>query len=215
MPLGIDGDGIFYGKKRRTHIHYEEFPSLLLRHRKHCESTGNIEATGRSLYRSLVEGPSSDEQIERFVSDVCVWGGDDGTVLDQIAGGQSWEIVRSNFEQAAATLSMVSSIGNQDRRLQLLSKALHEVTATFGLGNSYGSKMLRMQRPDLCGVLDSRVRGQIDYVDSTDDFAGYSEQLVQVAQSLNQRAIVQPIIVIADWCAGDVDAVVYARLKDW
>jgi len=129
--------------------------------------------------------------------------------------GQEWSQVHEYFKDAARTLAEIRPGTKPARRELLLSQSLSAMKVTVGFSNSYGSKMLRMLRPDLCGVLDSRVRGRVEYEDRPEAFARYSDQLSQVAIAVAAEGIMQPFLNRSDWSVADVESVIYARLKGW
>ena len=101
-----------------------------------------------------------------------------------------------------------------DSPVPQIKNALKIMTKIKGLGISFGSKHLRMLRPDICPILDKRVREKFNY---QEDLTGYKLLYIDVshaAQALQMAKIYNPMKRSEGrWYAGDVDMAIFAFIK--
>jgi hypothetical protein len=188
----------------------------------------SLENFGDYLRRSLELRSSSVDEVLHFVKWVCAWGGDEYNIALTVASENAEEVILQRFETACSSMERLRTATDRELRDRALSDAIGEIISLHGLGISYGSKMLRMLRPDLCGVMDSTVESFVVYSPPVNgeladqrktrgqgNFAWYSRQCVTVAEKVGRAGIAHPEEG-RTWRASDVDAVVFTehRLTD-
>lgn len=217
LNLGI------WREKNSGFIRFDEFEMLICEFRVKNPSTGQLTSAGETLCRDLSTETASTAQAQDFLKQVCKWGGDENEIYEKVVEAPTGASLNLYFEKAVNKLRRVRL--EEKKFDNLLSEALLVLAGegegdkgVTGLGASYGSKVLRFLRPDVCGVLDSRIAGQANFDTSSNlsgaaSFAGYSRQCIEIAGILNYLGIKHPSQ--PNWTAGEVDSAIYCRSKGW
>jgi hypothetical protein len=205
MSIEIQSEGIRWPNHE---VLWKSFVSHQQKHREHCPNTGTIEDVGRNIVAEITRGVPQD-----FIQSVCTWGGYPG-IAGRVRNRNTPEHIQEQFAKALDALGPHPMASNY-------VPALVAVNAIRELGTpSFASKHLRMLRPDACGVLDKLVSESTKYSNDASGFAEYSGICVQIAATLNKIASTEPTLLNrlrpkGEWLAGDVDAVVFAEIRNW
>lgn len=99
-------------------------------------------------------------------------------------------------------------------------RALHIITCDGtgykinGLGISFGSKVLRFLKPEICPVLDSRVSDELDYHSDVICYAQLAADCLTIAKNLQSLGVKNPMKRDnGKWLAADVDMALYAHIN--
>jgi hypothetical protein len=213
MVLHISPEGVVLGAEL---LAYEDFPSKVLSHLRRCPSTPDCERSGARLNTLLIEGARMDQHIFPFIREVCEPGGKTGNrVRGTIQKGYNGASIMTRFTAASRALSAVTIDSPPDVLKGGLTRAIHEITAIYGLSTSYASKMLRFLRPDVAGVFDSVISGRTRFDCNENNFARYSVDCTTVAHRLAAIGVANPRTDSLLWRAGDVDQALFALCQGW
>jgi hypothetical protein len=142
--------------------------------------------------------------LPHFIQQVCYWGGGRGPSI-------AAKVLSAANNLPATRLAIVNAaIGNL--AVGNILGAINQIVSLHGLGISFGSKQLRMLRPDLCGVLDALVRLNCGYRNSPADYVTYCSDCSAKAAALNASGILTSTGQL--WNAGSVDMAVFAWIKN-
>ena len=227
MPLEIDSTSICWGLKNKRYkfaVNYTDFPTYLNCHRKYCADTLEVEEIGAKLVEGVESGAAGESSAIDFFSRVCDWGGNQHNVKEEVLSQLHSRSMLHQIERALLSLARVTTQSSRTVRDAGLEKAASSMMELDGLGISYGTKVLRMLRPDLCGVMDSTVQMFGGFATTNElsnherekisqaNFSWYSHQCLQVVGFLNNASI-SPPTGANEWRVGDVDAVVFTAHK--
>ena len=223
MPIEIDTSRIRWGLRKKEFqfvVYYDEFPKYLACHRRYCPDTLQVEARGTELLEEIAFGSASNAIAVDFFGKVCDWGGNQHNVKEKVLSQLDSRSILHQIERALVSLSGVTTQSSRTLRDAGLETAASSMMELDGLGISYGTKVLRMLRPDLCGVMDSTVQMFGDFASTTGlskqesekisqaNFSWYSHQCLQIAGFVNTASI-SPPTGANEWRVGDVDAVIF------
>jgi hypothetical protein len=174
----------------------EDFSGLVARHMAAVPDTRALEAQAAALLKAGIP----DRQLSVFIEAVHRWGG---------STRQLPRVLRSarpvHFKQA------MRSLAGSPPDIQAAVLAL---TAIDGLGISFGSKHLRLLCPELCPILDSRVRTHFKYRKDANGYCRLQKDTISAARKLEQADVFNPMARPGGrWYAADVDMAVYAFIK--
>jgi hypothetical protein len=200
MPIRIVNQAVVIGSH---HIVAEDFTGLVQRHLGQVADTREIESDTERMQRAQ----RPDEEWKDFVKQVIVWGGGRHRILGRVMDSNSPSTIRNTLQEAARKLSEVPpNIGD----------SLDVVQWINGLGVSYGSKVLRFLRPDICPVLDSRISEEAGYSNDSSGYCQYAFNASKIARFLETNSIGNPMQRSQGaWFAGDVDMALYAKIQGW
>ncbi len=178
------------------------YPCFHACHLNHVPTTHAVEALGAGL---LATGPAArGPMLPHFIQQVCYWGGGRGPSI-------AANVLSAANNLPATRLAIVNAaIGNL--AVGNILGAINQIVSLHGLGISFGSKQLRMLRPDLCGVLDALVCLNCGYRNSPADYVTYCSDCSAKAAALNASGILTSTGQL--WNAGSVDMAVFAWIKN-
>ena len=176
------------------------FTNLVERHPQ-IEKTLELEVEARRLLKAGF----SQQQLRKFISGVCAWGGYPGTaarVLEQNA----WPDLQRQFGSAIAALSQEPPD---------VQSALRAVVRVRHLGLSFASKHLRLLRPDMCPVLDSTLSETLGYPLNSPGYHRFSKDCQQAAALLQRLGVHNPLgRAGGKWYPADVEMALFVYIKD-
>jgi len=195
---------------------YTTFPMRVNSHLTRCPSTPQVEAIGSRLVLRLQAGAATPAELWNFIVAVCDWGGKTGNrVRGLIQRNYIAHVTMTRFTNAVNILAPVNATTDPIVLVGTINRAIDEMTAIGGLATSYGSKMLRFLRPDICGVFDSLLATNTGFACNNANFAQYSVDCLVVAGHLARLGIVNPRTGTTTWRAGDVDQALFACIQGW
>ncbi len=221
MCITIKNDSVCLGNSQV--IEMECFPGLyeLFLGYKTGKDTAEIERKGAALLSLLLKDNSSNETrikfTNEFVQKVFLWGGPTGNII-------KWQVYNRRGNKTEAEDKVKEVVTNlagflRDAKLKsafneefsnALNEALKEVTSIYGLGISYGSKILRMLLPEKAGAYDSILRKKFpSYLKSS--YAEFCGDCKEVAVALEKREIKNKSThrKNGEWFVADVEAAIY------
>jgi hypothetical protein len=177
------------------------YPCFHACHLANAQNTVAVEALGAAV---ITSGPGARGQLlPQFIQQVCHWGGRRGPSI-------AVRVLEPANNLPAERLARFNSAINALAAGNILT-AINEIVSLYGFGISFGSKQLRMLRPDLCGVLDGLVREECGYANTPQSYVQYCLDCLGQATALNAAGIFtsggQP------WNAGAVDMAVFAWIQ--
>lgn len=199
MPLHFEPNNVVFGRS----LPIAEFPALLAEHLRRFPNSVQLEQEAYALRSARF--PINN--IPRFVTAVCEWGGYPG-----IAG----RVHRHNTpEQLKAAL--LGAIAYLDREVPDCGAALNVLNQLHSLGTpSFSSKHLRFLRPDICPVFDAILRDMLPY---SFDAAGYNEfavDCIELATHLRRIGLPNPRgRSDGAWFAADIEGALFAYANEW
>jgi hypothetical protein len=195
MPLTICQGRAYFG----IELPLTDFEKWGRAHLVKFPNTPAVENRGRSF----VEQGFPREGVQKFVRDVCDWGGYPG-IAGRVLKHNTPALICVALRQAAERL---------EARESDLAAALAEVNKLKGLGTpSFASKHLRFMRPALCPVFDSVLRETLPYPFNARGYAMFAQDCKSLAGALTaekvRNARERP------WFVADVEAALYAYVTD-
>ena len=178
------------------------YPCFHACHLNHVPTTHAVEALGAGLLAAGAAGRGP--MLPHFIQQVCLWGGRRGP---SIAAR-----VLNAANNLPATRLVIVNAAIADLAVGNILGAINQIVSLHGFGISFGSKQLRMLRPDLCGVLDALVRQQCCYGNSPADYVQYCLDCSAQALALNVAGILTS--TGQSWNAGSVDMAVFAWIRN-
>lgn len=166
-------------------------------------NTAQVEALGAAVLAA--DAAARADLLPQFIQQVCHWGGGLGPLI-------ATKVLNPANNPPALLLGSFDAAINALAAGNILT-AINEIVGLYGFGISFGSKQLRMLRPDICGVLDTLVCGAgFGYVNSPESYVQYcldcSAQAAALNAGPNFTSTGQP------WNAGSVDMAVFARIRN-
>jgi hypothetical protein len=180
--------------------HLSDFSELTARHMRAVPETRSLEAQAAGVMQAGFPEPLLGE----FITAVHRWGGSSRQLPRVLRSAQP-----GHFKRAVRALEEFPPD---------IESAILAVTAMDGLGISFASKHLRLLRPDLCPVLDSRVRAYFKYRKDAAGYCRLQKDAINAAHALERAGVFNPMQrPDGRWYAADIDMAVYAFIKgdDW
>ena len=108
---------------------------------------------------------------------MCKWGG----------GARVYgRVLRDNTPRDISN-AFILALGKLEVGPSGLAPALACVNEIIGLGISFASKHLRFLRPEICPVLDSRIREELGYKSTSAGYAQYAADCLEIARVLENN----------------------------
>jgi hypothetical protein len=187
----------------------EDFPSLIELHRRKLPRTEALEFFGKLVRERLKKSQSGHETallLELFISAVYAWGWSprlSKRILDQ---------EKNNRHDLCECFAAVSSMTEGDDFAH--EDILSTLVKIHGVGPSFGSKLLRMLRPDKFPVFDKRLREALPVLKN--DRKGYrifAEGCEEIANVLEAQGIKNPVREPAEsWLVADVESCLFVTI---
>lgn len=172
---------------------------------RHLDTVGGtlaLEKRAAHLRESTFE---SKEDVEKFVRDVCRWGGYAG-IGGRIINQNSPHSIRDSFCTACEYLNADPPSVYWAMRSMNDLKQLQQI--------SFASKHLRFLRPDLCPVLDSVLSEWLDYPMNWGGYVRFAGDCHEVALALDARGFHVPKGQTKhQWRAADVEMAIFAQAR--
>lgn len=145
------------------------------------------------------------EAFVEFTRDFARWGRYAG-VGGRVAKHNRRARVAGHFNRALEIL-------DDGHDVEHLEAALEQVTMIYGLATSFGSKGLRMLRPDVVGVFDRLIAAAVGEPLTPRGFAEFSVTCQRAAEMLNASGTPHPCERV--WQTSDVEAALFAVVRGW
>ncbi len=184
------------------------------------KDTAKIEEEGTSL---LLKDNLSDEKriksTNEFARRVFRWGGPTGNIVHWMVyhkrgnKNEAEDKVKEVVTNLAELLRDAKLKSAFDEELSnALNEALKEVTSIYGLGISYGSKILRMLLPEKAGAYDSILRKKLPAYRGIEGYVEFCDACQKVADALKNRGI-KSHRKNDEWFVADVEAAIYHYIE--
>lgn len=191
-------------------VSYAEFTQRSRSHLNRVSNTRGLETAGIALRGNLTTGP-----LDRFIGEVCKWGGYPGIAGRVRRDNRANHILRQ-FQLAITQINANAP-----------AAALSAINGITQLGTpSFASKHLRFLAPDQCGVLDALVRDSLgEYSWDAAGYGSYCADLQALATHVNNLTVAQtnPLAPSTSpsrpsgnrWLPSDCDMVIFAKINQW
>lgn len=200
MPAQVTTNGVTIGNAT---VPFADFSKLVEAHLNICKKTPDLEIEGSRLKSA----DFAEQQLEPFIRHVCTWGGYPG-IGGRIIKDNSMTDISKYFSSAMAKLE--SDVPD-------ISGALLEINFICGLGKPpFASKHLRFLRPDICPILDKKVRYGLSYPFNEHGYQALSNDYAKIAAALQYNQVANPRHRDGDkWYISDIDMAIFAYLSNW
>jgi hypothetical protein len=180
-------------------VELSEFPHLLRLFQTEVKGTDLIEQQGELLARN----DFPNEELEKFIREVCKWGGYSG-VAQRVINQNPPESLTSRFRAANTAAHDGDAIAALEKLLQLKQLAI-----------SFASKHLKFVAPNQAVVLDSIISERL-YGEGKPSVGLYKMFLAD-CRSIRQRIISEGLEYTGwaqdGWRVSDVEMALFAKLK--
>lgn len=178
------------------------YPCFHACHLANVPNTARIEALGAAVLAA--DAVARANLLPQFIRQVCQWGGGFGPFISVKVLNPANNLPARRFQSFNAAIDALAA--------EDILSAINQIVSLYGFGISFGSKQLRMLRPDICGVLDNLVLSELHgYANKPASYRAYCLDCSEQAERLNDARIFT--ICGQPWNAGAVDMAVFAWIR--
>jgi hypothetical protein len=178
------------------------FPAMIRQHGQNFADTLEMEVR----FANRIRTPFDEfEPTREFIRAVCKWGRFAG-VAGRILKRNSKKKILAAFEKARLRLLQTAP------DLKAAMESLNELEA---LGRpSFASKHLRFMLPQKCPVYDRILNNALPYDSTPAGYAEFATDCLTISRQLIKRKIENPIRGSVTWYAADVEAAIFAAIRN-